>query len=300
MRTRWRPMVVVAVGCCVAVSETRLAAGSGPGGPTDQLPGTPAATVSAPEEAAGVDASSVFLPCTPVAAYWTGPAPTPGMPPGPALAIVDIDVRPKDARLYLDDRFVGRARYLDGRPGYLYLEPGSYHLELRLDGYKTVAIALDAEAGCRLDLKHRLERVKGTPKEQKAQNFGKGKPFNRVYAPLRPVDDDDASAVRGGADPSLRPDIGSTLSSEEPQVAEGAGLDLNVTPLTASIAIDGKFAATAGELTKMEGPLAVASGTHRIEISAPGHQSYSQIVELQDGQVFELSIELVSGDGGAR
>jgi hypothetical protein len=52
--------------------------------------------------------------------------------PGPELAVVSIDVRPKDARVHLDDRFVGRARYLDGKPGYLYLEPGTYDLELRL------------------------------------------------------------------------------------------------------------------------------------------------------------------------
>ncbi len=245
-----------------------------------------------PASSAGVDASAVMLPCTPVAAYWTGPPQSAGMPPGPELAIVSTDVRPKDARLYLDDRFVGRTRYLDGRPGYLYLAPGAYLVELRLDGYETVAIDVVAEAGCRFDLKQRLLRVKGTPKESKADNYGKGKPFNRVYAPLRAADQAGPSGLRGGPDPSLRPDVGRTNAVGGQKPETGAALQLKVNPASASIAINGAFAATAAEVALMEGPLAVASGNHLIEVSAPGYQGFSRSVDLEDGEVLEVSVDL--------
>jgi hypothetical protein len=219
------------------------------------------------------------------------------MPPGPELAIISIDVRPKYARVHLDDRFVGRARYLDGSPGYLYLVPGSYRLELRLDGYKTVEVNLEAAAGCRYDLKHRLERVKGTAKEDKAENFGKGKPFNRVFAPLQPAVQQGDEMRVGGADPGLRPDILTSGQPGKEKLPQGAALRLTVFPDSASIAIDGAFVATARELARMEGPLAVASGTHQIEVSASGFQTMTRSLELADGQVIELTLDLKTSQG---
>ncbi len=251
----------------------------------------PPAGMTGPETGtAGVDASSVNLPCIPVAAYWTGPPQSEGMPPGPELAIVDVDVRPKDARVYLDDRFVGRARYLDGKPGYLYLAPGSYRLELRFDGYQTVSVALTAEVGCRFDLKHRLERMAGTSKEHKADS-GEGKPFNRVFAPLNPAAES-APGTPVGPDPTLRPDLDQKKSSSGEKRPTGAALKLTVSPESASVAIDGAFAATARELLRMEGPLAVSTGSHVLEVSAPGYESFSQTIELENGEVLEVSVDL--------
>ncbi len=298
MRITWVPMAAVLL---LGGGFWTAAAGADPqlgaSGDSVQPAKPPADTAKQPSGSADVDASSVMLPCIPVAAYWTGPPQSEGMPPGPELAIISVEVRPKDARVHLDDRFVGRARYLDGSPGYLYLVPGSYRLQLRLDGYETVDVNLEPEAGCRYDLKHRLERVKGTAKEDKAENFGKGEPFNRVFAPLRSAVQPGDEVRGGGADPSLRPDI---LASGQPgseQPPQGAALKLTVSPDSASIAIDGAFVATAREVTRMEGPLAVASGSHRIEVSAPGFQTTTRSVELADGQVVELTIDLKNSHG---
>ena len=269
-------------------------------GPSSAQPShPPQGAADASGTPAGADASSVLLPCIPVAAYWTGPPQSEGMPPGPELAVVSADIRPKDARLYLDDRFVGRTRYLDGRPGYLYLTPGTYHLELRLDGYETLAVKLEAEAGCRFDLKHRLQRVKGTAKENASDGYGEGKPFNRVYSPLNDPSTADRS-VRGhaaGPDPALRPDLGLKTSQRTVRPPTGAALKLNVSPASAAIAIDGEFVATATELDRMEGPLAVSAGSHVIEITAPGHRAVSRDIELDPGEVVEISVALPAGVG---
>ena len=239
-----------------------------------------------------VDASRVMLPCIPVAAYWTGPPPSEGMPPGPDLAVVSIKARPKDARVHLDDRFVGRARYLDGKPGYLYLEPGSYDLELRLEGYRTVLVELDAKAACRYDLKHRLERAKEFAGEVE-RDYGMGKPFHRVYAPLTEAEPEVASPRPSGPDPSLRRDLNRRPRASTDESAKlGAALRLRVTPDTATVSIDGQFVATARELGLMEGPLAVAAGKHRVLVRAPGHLEASRDVDLSEGEVVELEITL--------
>lgn len=239
------------------------------------------------------NASTVLLPCTPVAAWWTGPPPSSGMPPGPDLAVVSIDVRPKDARVHLDDRFVGRARYLDGRPGYLYLEPGAYRLELRLDGYRTVVVELEASAACRYDVKHRLERSGEKSPDRPEEAFGRGEPFNRVFGPMTQAEPAAPPERAGGPDPSLRKDLDGDLKrAVTPAPKPGAALRLRVSPEEAMVSIDGIFVATARELARMEGPLATTAGEHQISVRAPGFVEQSKSVRLAEGETLDIEIAL--------
>lgn len=240
-----------------------------------------------------VDASQVMLPCTPVAAYWNGPPPAAGMPPGPELAVVSINVRPKDARVHLDDRFVGRARYLDGKPGYLYLEPGTFDLELRFEGYRTVLVELDATSSCRYDLKHRMEPAKGTSSGSPRDTYGKGEPFDRVYGPKAKKEPKVASSHRSGPDPSLRQDLDRRSDrTADAMKTSGSSLRLRVMPDAASVSIDGVFVATGRELALMQGPLATTAGKHDLVVSAPGFVSASKSIELVEGEVLELDFSL--------
>ncbi len=248
-----------------------------------------AATAKGPTQA--VDASTVILPCVPVGAYWPGQPNQGAAPPTPDLAIVSIDVRPKDARVHLDGRFVGRARYFDGTPSYLFLEPGTYRLELRSDGYRPVLVELTAERGCRYDLRHRLERVRGFEVEHVDPDFGKGKPQQWVFAPTRPKPPRPAQES-AGPDPSLRPDLGRGTPGARVPSPPAAGLKLRVQPPSARVSIDGIFVATGFELARMVGPLATTPGPHRIVVEAEGHGALERGVELEDGEVLELNLEL--------
>lgn len=255
--------------------------------------GAVTATASVPEDRASetvVEASRVLLPCIPVGTYWVGPVPSGEGIAAPDLAVVAIDVRPKDARVHLDDRFVGRARYFDGSPGYLYLEPGRYRLELRYEGYRTVEVALEAEASCRFDLKHRLQRVPGESVEKKRETFGKGKPVSRVFAPTQAQDALPAPAAGRGADLSLRPDLGGADAARPP--SSEAALRLRIEPASAAVFIDGGFVATAEQLARMEAPLALAAGRHLVEVRAEGYLPLSREVELSPGAKAELELRL--------
>jgi hypothetical protein len=251
-------------------------------------------SATAPEGSPQItDASTIMLPCTPVAAYWTGPPPSPGMPPGPQLAVVSVVVRPKDVRVHLDDRFVGRARYLDGKPGYLYLEPGSYRLELRLEGYRSIIVELDATAACRYDLKHRLERGSSEASDRSEIAYGKGKPFNRVFGPIQSDKPAVAAMHPVGPDPSLRSDLNRRSGTAADADRErGASIHFRVSPESASVSIDGVFVATGRELGLMERPLATTAGEHHVVVRAPGYFDASKRVELGRGEVLELEFTL--------
>jgi hypothetical protein len=255
-----------------------------------------AAQTNAPasrESSSTVDASRVMLPCTPVAAYWTGSPPAAGMPPGPELAVVSVKVRPKDARVHLDGRFVGRARYLDGKPGYLYLEPGKYNFELRLDGYRTVLVELDATVSCRYDLKHRMERASGFSSEPSDDSYGRGEPFDRVFSPQKKAGPEVAAFRGSRPDEALRKDLERKSSTATGAVkTPGASFRLKVKPESASVSIDGVFVATARELALMEGDLATTAGKHSVVVSASGYVPVSQVIQLANGEALELDITL--------
>lgn len=237
---------------------------------------------------------SVVLQCSPIAAYWTGAPKSEGMPPGPDLAIVSTEMRPKDARVHLDNRFVGRARYLDGSPGYLYLEPGTYLLEVHLGGYRSVLIELDAVAGCRYDLRHRMERVSGTVVEKKGDPPGKGEPFHRVFGPVPEVGA--KAAVSRGADASLRRDLERAGAGEESPLARAGSMRLRVSPGEARVSVDGEFVATGFELQRMEGALVTTAGRHHIVATAPGYVGDSRHVDIAQGETVEVVIELSTDD----
>lgn len=244
-----------------------------------------------------VDASSVMLPCIPASVYWNGPAPPEGIPQAPDLAVVRIDVRPKNARVHLDDRFVGRARYFDGVPGNLYLEPGAYSLQLHLGGYRSLTVDLDVEAGCTYDLKHRLERLSGVTKESRSGPYGKGRPLQRVYGPVRAEGAVDPGSPSGGPDLALRPDLASRSATAKEAAPAWAALRLNVRPAEAKVAIDGDFAALGRELDRMEAPLATPAGRRVITVEAEGYISVERAVDLEPGQLLELEIELERNPG---
>jgi len=135
-------------------------------------------------------------------------------------------------------------------------------------------------------------------RENKADGYGKGKPFNRVFSPQKRVES--AVEAASGPDPALRPDLGSEALSRGEHSPRGAALKLSVKPASASIAIDGEFVASAAELDRMEGPLAVTAGGHVIEVTAPRHQGVSRRVELEDGEIVELSVDLHPSDGDGK
>jgi len=282
-----------------AVSVEAQFVATGPSSSPQNVSGTTGSAQAAPPAGAAdqVNASVVNLPCIPVAAYWDGPPPASGMPSGPDLAIVSTKVRPKNARVYLDDRFVGRARYLDGKPGYLYLELGAYRLELRYEGYRTVVVELDATAGCKFVIKQYMERVRGELKKGKDDGFGKGKPFERVFSPVPKDEEIQAPATAHGPDPSLRLDL--TLGSGPTggkEMESGASLRLRIEPKSALVSIDGGFVATGKELGQMENPLAITPGAHLIEVEASGFVKVVKNIVLEDDEMLELAITLSRED----
>ena len=79
-------------------------------------------------------------------------------------AVIDTDVSPESARVYLDGQYIGTADDFDGYPDYLYLRGGHYRLEFRLDGFETRTIEVDAKPGVKIDVNDKLAKIPGAPR----------------------------------------------------------------------------------------------------------------------------------------
>ena len=109
--------------------------------------------------------------------YWYGWAPyfapdvysMPGNPSNMAaaaaadLGAIDLDVKPNEAEVWVDGKYVADARHLDGDPSLLWLKEGTHHLELTRGGYTNFDETLDIHRGVLQELKVRLERGDSAP-----------------------------------------------------------------------------------------------------------------------------------------
>ena len=233
------------------------------------------------------------LQCSPVRTIWPVPEGWERSRSGPALAVVDTHVRPKRTRLVLDGRFVGTAKSFDGSPDYLYLRPGRYRLQARLGGYRTAEFEIDARPGCRFDIRHRMERVRGAPKEGSLPAATAG-PVQRVWQPTaggQPKGHPRQEAPpRGGPDLVLRPDLG-RLRAQEAEKA--STLQLKVEPAQASVYLDGDFVATGAEIAAMQQPLSIQPGSHVLEVVAPGYHQVTTRFSLSPDESRTVEIVLV-------
>jgi hypothetical protein len=210
------------------------------------------------------------------------------------LTAVDTDVEPEHARVFLNGELIGTADDFDGYPDYLYLEPGHYTVEFRLQGYRSQKVDIDAVPGRYVPIKFELERVKG---EKAAPWYDRpeGLPVGRVFGPQGAASQ---NPTKPGPDVTLRPELGQPgPPARASRSVAAAALDLQITPPNAAIYVDNVMVGTGQELARLERGLAVTPGRHRIEVLAPGYESKTITVEVQEGEHQQVVVELEQGAG---
>ncbi len=237
--------------------------------------------------------------------WWWGPlwAPELVAARGSSWTVVDTDVSPEHALVYLDGKLIGTADDFDGFPDYLYLRPpGRYELEFRLGGYESFTIAIDAVENHFVPINTKLQRKPG---ERRGAWYERpaGLPVARAFEKDRPVEptvEEPAGPVRRRnaprPDPGLRREL--TRPPEPRSEETTAVLVLSVAPDFAAVYLDGRFIGTAAELARLERGLAVTPGPHVVEVLAPGFHPRRLAIELEEGAQQQVVIELDKEPGG--
>lgn len=72
---------------------------------------------------------------------------------------IDCDVKPKEAEVYIDGKFVGVAGEFDGWPRYLYIKPGKYEIKFKLEGYEDLTFNVEVAPKKIIRIKEKMKRV---------------------------------------------------------------------------------------------------------------------------------------------
>jgi hypothetical protein len=224
--------------------------------------------------------------------------------------VVKTDVSPEEARVYLDGRYIGTADDFDGYPDYLYLQPGKYQLEFRLEGFESHSVTVEARAGGRYRFDNKLKKIAGakqygsydTPEPEGGlqRYWGKTKDASGDV-PLGPEAGSEAGDWRGSQapPPGTRPPSGTgepaegTGISVAPAPAARARIQFRIEPADAVVYLDDHFAGTGEELSSLSRGLIVSPGAHKIVVSRPGYATQASQVEVttERPQLVEITLE---------
>lgn len=223
----------------------------------------------------------------------------------PSLAVVDTDISPGHTRLYLDGDFIGTADRFDGIPDFLYLGEGSYTLECKLGGYVDQTLDIEVDKLNHYQIKLRMERIKGEPRESYWDRARGPDPIVRVFESTRPSQGQAGATGRrdsrtrslstpGGPDLRLRPDLQGEPRVERPARPDDArteaSLSFRITPPHAAVYLDGAFLGTAGELERAKRPMLMNPGEHVLEILAPDIEPTQKAIKVKPGETMEIEI----------
>jgi hypothetical protein len=241
---------------------------------------------------------------------------------GPAAewATIDTDVSPEEAQVYLDGRYIGTADDFDGNPDYLYLKPGRYRVEFRLEGYETITRQIEARPGMYLDFKDKLPKIRGAkqygsyerPKPQQQgevlRYYGKRRGSVEAIDPSSTPPRTSVSAAEGSDEDQTPPaedrpqaqrpsrdqygERGAWRDSQRPRAEARTRLRLNVEPSDAAVYVDNRFVGTAEEVNSLERGVSVSAGKHTVTVSRPGFRDKTSDVTVEQGKTETLEISL--------
>jgi hypothetical protein len=217
-------------------------------------------------------------------------------------AEVRVQVKPKDAQVFVDGYYTGIVDDFDGVFQRLHVVPGEHEIVLYLPGYRTVHQKLSLAPGSSYKLHYAMEKLAAgqvsepaptppPPPPPQAQGQEPGAPPQQPYAPpRRPYGP--RTPYRGAPpDQPAPPDRPMPPSANPSAMPSGYGtLAIRVQPLDAEVLIDGE---------PWRGPeghdrltVEVAEGSHQVEVRKNGYRTFLTSVQIRRGETTPLNVSL--------
>jgi PEGA domain len=214
-----------------------------------------------------------------------------------AGASLRIEVKPKEAEVYVDGYYAGIVDDFDGTFQRLSVTPGEHNIELYLDGYRTVHQKVYVTPRKTFRLKYAMERLAAGEQPDPRPQPTPPPPGSQAAAP-RPGEMPPMPEPPGRT-PGRRPPLPSPPQPREPRggtQASGYGtLAIRVQPADAEVLIDGeKWRGPATEDRQLV--VEVSEGSHTVQISKAGYRTYVTDVQVRRGETSPLNVSLRTQD----
>jgi hypothetical protein len=208
------------------------------------------------------------------------------------LGALRVEVKPRDAQVYVDGYFAGLVDDFDGISQRLRAKPGEHQIDVYMPGYQTISEKLLFRPGSTLKMKSTLQPLAaGEAQPPKPVPTGPP-PTSQGYEQDDPADA--PPPARHGPPRQAPPAVEVEPAPAQPeagtQARAGYGtLSIRVQPRDAVVLIDGeRWEGDTRERLVIE----VSEGTHRIEVQKAGFTTYSTEVRVRSGQTTTLNVSL--------
>lgn len=199
-----------------------------------------------------------------------------------------VNVRPRDAAVYVDGYFAGKVDEFDGKLQRLHVEPGEHEIVVYLDGYRSLRQRLYLSPNSTRTIDGRLEPLRaGDVQEPPPQPTEDERVRRRDDPRVQPRDREPLPPYRGPAGPPPRrgPRI------EDDREMRESALSIRVQPDGAIVRIDGE---------RWDGPdgrdgrlvVQVSEGLHVIEVERDGYERFTTEVEVRRGETRQVNVSL--------
>lgn len=213
-----------------------------------------------------------------------------------ADSAVKLEVKPKEAEVYVDGYYAGIVDDFDGVFQRLRVPPGEHEIEIYLDGYRAVHQKVYLTPDNTFKIKYTMERLAAgetpEPRPQPPMPPPGAQPAPGQPVPGQPVPLPPQRGPRRPMPPQQQP-----LPPQQPPPPPGAAqpsdygtLAIRVQPGGADILVDGEL---------WHGPegqdrlvIDVAEGQHTIEIRKAGYRTYVTGVDVRRGETKPVNVSL--------
>lgn len=229
-----------------------------------------------------------------------------------------IEVKPKDAKVYVDGYYAGVVDDFDGWAQRLEAPPGEHEITIYMEGFHSLSQKLFFQPTKTVHIKGELQRLpNGAPNEpvpqpiapppgqqqqyrQPAPGYGTG--YGTPYGTAQGNPDDPQAQEPPPSQPQQPYGYGGRPARRGPQVTARATdpsqfgtLSIRVQPADATILVDGERWNMPEGQTGFS--IQMAPGRHRVEVRKEGYRGYSADVEIQPGNLTPLNVSLLSARG---
>jgi len=228
-------------------------------------------------------------------------------------ASVKLDVKPKEAEVYVDGFYAGIVDDFDGAFQRLHVAPGQHEIELYLDGYRAVKQRIYLTADNTFKVKYAMEKLAAgeqaeprpqpptPPIAQPPGAYAPGAPAPGAYPPGAPSPGAYPAPPPGAYPPAQPPHgpAGRRMPPQAPPPGTGPGgapasaygsIAIRVQPGDAEVSIDGEpWRAPSGQERLV---VEVSEGSHTIEIRKSGYRTYVTQVDVRRGETTPVNVSL--------
>jgi hypothetical protein len=210
-------------------------------------------------------------------------------------AAVRLEVKPREAEVFVDGYYAGIVDDFDGTFQRLNVPPGDHEIELWLEGYRTVKQKVYLTRDNTFKIKYQMEHLaSGEAPEPKPQPIDPPQDVNPPRMQQPPMPRGPMTRRMPPPPPPQQQPPDERGVQVEPRggqrnAAYGT-LAVRVQPADAEISIDGENWRGPGGQDRMT--IEVSEGSHTIEIRKSGYRTYVTQIDVRRGQTTPLNVSL--------